>query len=129
MTLREWMRGFMTLDAPFDQVRVCEAVTGKTINNISMGQEIYLPSEVLDRKVVKWAVLPRPYRFIVVVEHKPKQRQMRNFLDTETGDIITEQALTVTFEMLKEDDDYKNITLEQYINNCLTINNGTLEEI
>jgi hypothetical protein len=70
MTLREWMRTFMTLDAPFDDVRVCEAVTGKTINNISMGQEIYLPNEVLNRKVVTWAVLKRPYRFIVVVEHK-----------------------------------------------------------
>jgi hypothetical protein len=70
MTLREWMRTFMTLNAPFDDVRVCEAVTGKTINNISIGQEIYLPREVLDRKVVKWAVLKRPYHFIVVVEYK-----------------------------------------------------------
>ena len=70
MTLKEWMRTFMTLNAPFDDVRVCEAVTGKTINNISMGQEIYLPREVLDRKVVKWAVTKRPYRFIVAVEPK-----------------------------------------------------------
>ncbi len=70
MTLREWMRTFMTLNAPFDAVRVCEAVTGKTINNISMGQEIYLPNDVLDRKVVKWAVLNRPYRFIVAIEPK-----------------------------------------------------------
>ena len=73
MTLREWMRGFMTLDAPFNAVRVCEAVTGKTINNILMGQEIYLPNEVLDRKVVQWAVLSRPYRFIVAVEPKKEE--------------------------------------------------------
>ena len=129
MTLREWMRGFMTLDAPFDKLRVCEAVTGKTINNISMGEERYIPREILDRKVVSWAVLKRPYRFIVAVEHKPEKRQMRNFLDIETGDIITEQTLAETLELLKEDDDYKDITLEQYINNCLTTNNGTLEEI
>lgn len=70
MTLREWMRTFMTLNAPFDAVRICEAVTGKTINNISMGQEIYLPTDALDRKVVKWAVLKRPYRFIVAIEPK-----------------------------------------------------------
>ena len=70
MTLKEWMRAFFSLDAPFDDVRVCEAVTGKTINNISMGQEIYLPKEVLDRKVKSWTVTKRPYHFIVVVEHK-----------------------------------------------------------
>lgn len=70
MTLREWMRTFFALDAPFDAVRVCEAVTGKTINNISMGQEIYLPSEVLNRRVCSWTVLKRPYRFIVAVEPK-----------------------------------------------------------
>lgn len=129
MTLKEWMRGFITLNAPFDQLRVCEAVTGKTINNISIGEEIYIPSEILDRKIVSWAVLKRPYRFIVAVEYKPEKRQMRNFLDIETGDIITEQLLAETLELLKEDDDYKNITLAQYINNCLTINNGTLEEL
>ena len=78
MTLKEWMRGFMTLNAPFNQLRVCEAVTGKTINNISMGQEIYLPNEVLDRKVVSWAVLPRPYRFIVAIEPKIEKKQITN---------------------------------------------------
>ena len=35
MTLREWMRTFVKLTAPFDTVRVCEAVTGRIINNIS----------------------------------------------------------------------------------------------
>ena len=73
MTLREWMRTFFTLNAPFVSVRVCEAVTGKTINNIDMGQEIYLPNDVLDRKVSKWAVLKRPYRFIVAVEPKEEK--------------------------------------------------------
>lgn len=70
MTLREWMRTFMSLNAPFDNVRVCEAVTGKTINNISMGQEIFLPNEVLHRKVKSWTVTKRPYGFIVAVEAK-----------------------------------------------------------
>ena len=54
---------------------------------------------------------------------------MRNFLDIETGEIITEQLLAETLDLLKEDPDYKDITLNQYINNCLTINNGTLEEV
>lgn len=70
MTLREWMRTFMSLDAPFVAVRVCEAVTGKTINNIDMGQEIFLPNEVLHRKVKSWTVTKRPYMFIVAVEYK-----------------------------------------------------------
>lgn len=68
MTLKEWMRTFMSLEAPFDNVRVCEAVTGKTINNIQIGQEIFLPNEVLDRKVKAWTVTKRPYSFIVAVE-------------------------------------------------------------
>ena len=54
---------------------------------------------------------------------------MRNFLDVETGDIITEQVLAETLDQLKEDPEYKDVTLAQYINNCLTINNGKLEEI
>lgn len=131
MTLREWMRSFITLNAPFDQVRVCEAVTGKTINNISMGQEIYLPNEVLDRKVNAWMVTKRPYGFIVAVEPKEGVKQMRKFFDTEQREIITEDVLRETLEELKEcdPDTYGNITLEQYINNCLTINNGALEEV
>ena len=54
---------------------------------------------------------------------------MRNFLDVKNGDIITEQVLMETLDLLKEDPKYKDITLEQYINSCLTINNGNLEEV
>ena len=131
MTLKELMEAFMTINAPFDAVRVCEAVTGKTINNISMGQEIYLPREVLNRKVVKWAVTKRPYGFIIVVEPKEGVMQTRKFFDIETREIITEEVLAETLEALKEcdPDTYGDITLGQYINNCLTINNGTLEEV
>lgn len=55
----------------------------------------------------------------------------RLFFDIETREIITEEILAETLVELKEcnHSDYGNITLEQYINNCLTINNGTLEEI
>ena len=131
MTLKELMEAFMTINAPFDAVRVCEAVTGKTINNISMGQEIYLPREVLNRKVVKWAVTKRPYGFIIVVEPKEGVMQTRKFFDIETREIITEEILAETLEELREcdPDTYGDITLGQYINNCLTINNGTLEEV
>jgi hypothetical protein len=58
-------------------------------------------------------------------------QQPRKFFDTETREIITEDVLAATLEELKEcdPDTYGDITLGQYINNCLTINNGTLEEI
>lgn len=70
MTLREWMRTFMTLDAPFTHVSVREAVTGKTLASQEMGCEIYFRPGILDRKVVKWAIHKRPYYFIVAVEPK-----------------------------------------------------------
>jgi hypothetical protein len=58
-------------------------------------------------------------------------QQTRKFFDTETREIITEDVLAATLEELKEcdPDTYRDITLGQYINNCLTINNGTLEEL
>lgn len=59
------------------------------------------------------------------------RKRERKFFDIETREIITEEVLTETFEELRECDPntYGNITLGQYISNCLTINNGTLEEI
>lgn len=57
--------------------------------------------------------------------------EMRKFYDIETREIITEDVLRETLEILKDEDPntYGDITLEQYISNCLTINNGTLEEL
>lgn len=59
------------------------------------------------------------------------RKTKRKFFDTETREIITEDVLATTLEELKEcdPDTYGDITLTQYIDNCLTINNGTLEEI
>lgn len=56
---------------------------------------------------------------------------MRKFFDIETREIITEDVLRETLEELQLCDPrtYGDITFAQYINNCLTINNGTLEEI
>lgn len=56
---------------------------------------------------------------------------MRKFFDIETKEIMTEEVLAETLEELKEcdHDTYGDITLAQYINNCLTINNGTLMEV
>lgn len=70
MTLREWMRAFMTLNAPFTQLTVYEAVTGKKLACQEMGCELYFRPEVLDRKVKTWTVTKSPYRFIVAVEPK-----------------------------------------------------------
>lgn len=55
----------------------------------------------------------------------------RKFKDIDHNMIVTEEELRVEFEELQKDqpDFYGDITFEQYINNCLTRNNGTLEEI
>ena len=59
------------------------------------------------------------------------RKTKRKFFDTEIREIITEDVLAATLEELKEcdPDTYGDITLGQYIDNCLTINNGTLEEV
>lgn len=59
------------------------------------------------------------------------RKAKRKFFDIETREVITEEILAETLAELKEcnPSDYGNITLDQYINNCLTIHNGTLEEI
>ena len=55
---------------------------------------------------------------------------MRKFKDIEHGTIVTEDQLKREFEELRKEqpDFYGDTTFEQYINNCLTRNNGTLEE-
>ena len=55
---------------------------------------------------------------------------MRVFFDIETAQMITDRELLEEYFLLqKGDPSYMEITFEQYINNCLTINNGTLEEV
>ena len=56
---------------------------------------------------------------------------MRYFFDTESREIISESELLEEFLRLAKESpsEYGNITFGQYLNNCLTINNGTLEEI
>ena len=76
MTLREWMRTFFVLDAPFTQLTVYEAVTGKKLACQEMGCELYFRPGVLDRKVSTWTVTKRPYRFIVAVE--PETMEVSN---------------------------------------------------
>jgi len=63
--------------------------------------------------------------------HGMVETKTRKFFDIEIREIITEDVLSDTLEELKEcdPDTYGDITLGQYINNCLTINNGTLEEV
>lgn len=58
------------------------------------------------------------------------RKQKRKFFDFHTEEILTEDDLARELEELKkEDHEHDGITLEEYINNCLTINNGTLEEL
>ena len=70
MTLREWMRTFFALNAPFTQLVVYEATTGKQLAVQEMGCELYFRPGILERKVNTWTITKRPYRFIVTVEPK-----------------------------------------------------------
>ena len=55
---------------------------------------------------------------------------MRKFRDINTEEILTEDDLARELEALKkEDHEHDGWTLEDYIHNCLTIHNGSLEEI
>ena len=55
---------------------------------------------------------------------------MRKFFDINTEEILTEDDLARELaELQKQDHEHDGWTLEDYIYNCLTIHNGTLEEI
>ena len=55
---------------------------------------------------------------------------MRKFYDTNSEEILTEDDLAMELaELQQQDHEHDGWTLEDYINNCLTIHNGTLEEI
>lgn len=56
---------------------------------------------------------------------------MRSFFDIEARQFISETELLQEFVRLSQENpaEYGNITFGQYLNNCLTINNGTLMEV
>lgn len=56
---------------------------------------------------------------------------MRFFFDTESREIISESKLLEEFLKLAKENptEYEDVTFGQYLNNCLTINNGTLIEV
>lgn len=55
---------------------------------------------------------------------------MRLFYDIETKEIVSEKDLARELEELKkENHEHDGWTLDDYIENCLTIHNGTLVEI
>lgn len=52
------------------------------------------------------------------------------FYDIESGEYITLETLYSEYlTMQKEQPDEYNYSFTEYINNCLTVNNGTLEKI
>lgn len=56
--------------------------------------------------------------------------KVRKFYDINTEEVVTEEQLARELEVLKtEDHEHDGWTLEDYITNCLTRNNGTLEEV
>ena len=55
---------------------------------------------------------------------------MRKFYDINTEEILTEDDLARELaELQKVDHEHDGWTVNDFIYNCLTINNGTLEEI
>ena len=56
---------------------------------------------------------------------------MKEFYDIDSNQFITEAELLAEFlEVSKANlTEYEGVTFGQYINNCLTINNGTLMEV
>lgn len=60
--------------------------------------------------------------------------KVRKWLDIECDEIVTEDELREEFAELQAEDvngesGHRDMTFAEYLNNCLTINNGTLEEI
>ena len=51
------------------------------------------------------------------------------YYDTETEEYITESDLFEEYESYLNNPESENISFAQFINNCLTINNGTLERV
>lgn len=51
------------------------------------------------------------------------------YYDTETEEYITESDLFEEYEGYLDSPESENISFAQFINNCLTINNGTLERV
>ena len=58
----------------------------------------------------------------------------RKWRDIESGEIVTECELRAEFAALQAEDTtgeagHRDITFDEYVDNCLTIHNGTLEEV
>ena len=56
-------------------------------------------------------------------------RMMRMFYDTEHGCVVTFYDLMNEFISLKRENGTDAEDFREYVNNCMTYNNGTLEEI
>lgn len=56
-------------------------------------------------------------------------KKERLFIDNETGEILTESELLKEFNELKATEQTDAETFAEYINNCMSYNNGTLDEI
>lgn len=54
---------------------------------------------------------------------------MRQFFDIESRETITESQLYSEYIENMKSGNYANVTFAEYVNNCLTINNGALEAI
>lgn len=51
------------------------------------------------------------------------------YYDIETEEYVTESDLFEEYEGYLDNPESENISFAQFINNCLTINNGTLEKV
>lgn len=56
-------------------------------------------------------------------------KQIKRWHDVETGEIVTAEQLYAEYIDLMNSGDVERVTFAQYAFNCLTRNNGTLNEI
>ena len=67
--------------------------------------------------------------FVSVAQVYLKEREKEKFKDIETGEIITRSALLVEYERLRDKGLTESENFAEYIENCLTRHNGTLERV
>lgn len=56
---------------------------------------------------------------------------MYDYYDIESGEIVTMVELKAEFDNLQTNEPWnvENMTFDEYLENCLTVNGGTLEKI
>lgn len=94
---------------------------------VLMEDHIEEDSYIIQQKEIKEFIIPEN-------TEEPKEPEedivhLEKFRDIETGDTVSTFQLYVEYTYYLTDDERAEQTFRQYLNNCLTINGGTLERI